>query len=62
MFVLQGVNAVFGTALLWLGISSQLVPVAIVGGLLIAFALVLLVFTLRVGVSDPPQGSSRDRT
>lgn len=62
VFVLQGVNAVFGTALLWLGISSQLVPVAIVGGLLIAFALVLLVFTLRVGVSDPPQGSSRDRT
>ncbi len=56
VFVLQGVNAVFGIALVWLGISSDLLPVVIVGGVLIAFALVLLVFTLRVGVSDPKRG------
>jgi hypothetical protein len=61
VFVLQGVNAVFGIALVWLGISSDLVPVVIVGGLLIAFALVLLVVTLRVGVSDPKQGPADRR-
>ncbi len=61
MFVLQGVNAVFGIALVWLGISSDLVPVAIVGGLLIAFALVLLVVTLRMGASDPKQGPADRR-
>ncbi|MGN6273492.1 MAG: hypothetical protein ACTHMQ_10435 [Protaetiibacter sp.] len=49
-------NAVFGIALVWLGVSSQLLPVTIVGGLLIAFAVVLLVFTLRVGVTDPKRG------
>ncbi len=52
VFVLQGLNAVFGIGLIWLGISSQLVAVAIVGGLFIAFAVVLLVFALRVGVID----------
>jgi hypothetical protein len=59
VFVLQGLNAVFGIALIWLGISSQLVAVGIVGGLLIAFALVLLVFTLRVGVNDPKGSADR---
>jgi hypothetical protein len=61
VFVLQGVNAVFGIALVWLGISSDLLPVVIVGGLLIAFALVLLVVTLRMGSGDPKQGPSDRR-
>ncbi|GMA89649.1 hypothetical protein [Homoserinibacter gongjuensis] len=56
MFVLQGVNAVFGIALVWLGISSDLLPVVIVGGVLIAVAVVLLVVTLRMGAGDPNQG------
>lgn len=61
VFVLQGVNAVFGAALIWLGVASDLVAVAIVGGLLIAFAVVLLIVTLRVGVSDPRPGGPGDR-
>ena len=61
VFVLQGVNAVFGAALIWLGVASDLVAVAIVGGLLIAFAVVLLVVTLRVGVNDPRAGGPRGR-
>jgi|GEM_PF-3363411 len=61
VFVLQGVNAVFGAALIWLGVASDLVAVAIVGGLLIAFAVVLLVVTLRVGVNDQKAGGPRGR-
>lgn len=53
VYVLQGLNAVFGGVLIWIGVTSNLLPVVIVGGLLIAFALVLLVLTLRVGVRDP---------
>ena len=56
VFVLQGVNALFGIALVWLGISSDLLPVVIVGGVLIAFAVVLLVVTLRMGAGDPKRG------
>ena len=61
VFVLQGVNAVFGIALVWLGISSDLLPVVIVGGVLIAFAVVLLVVTLRMGAGEPKQGPSERR-
>jgi hypothetical protein len=53
VFVLQGLNAAFGGVLIWLGVSSGIWVVAVVGGVLILFALVLLVFTLRVGVTEP---------
>lgn len=53
MFVLQGLNAVFGIALIWIGISSELPPVVVVGGVLLVFAAVLLVLAWRAQTSQP---------
>lgn len=53
MFVLQGINAVFGIALVWMGVAADLLPVVMVGGVLIAFALVLFVFAWRAQTSEP---------
>lgn len=61
VFVLQGVNVVFGIALIWIGIAAGIWGVALVGGLLLAFAAVLLVVALRMGVSDSPPPGRSDR-
>lgn len=50
--MLQGINAAFGIALVWLGLANQLWGVVVVGGTLIALALVLLVFAWRAQVTQ----------
>ena len=62
VLVLQGVNALFGVALIWFGVSSSLWPVVVVGAILIGIGVVLVVATLRIPVTDPkPPRDTSDR-
>jgi hypothetical protein len=62
VLVLQGVNALFGVALIWFGVSSRLWPVVVVGAILIVIGVVLVVATLRIPVTDPkPPRDPADR-
>lgn len=62
MFVLQGINVVLGIGLIWIGIANDLLPVVFVGGLLIAFALLLLVFAWRAQVTKPNASDPKRRS
>ncbi|MFT4029697.1 MAG: hypothetical protein QM675_07470 [Protaetiibacter sp.] len=53
VLVLQGVNCLFGGALIWLGIAASLWPVAVVGAVLLVIGVALVVTTLRIPVTDP---------
>ncbi len=53
VFVLQGLNAVFGVVLLVFGLANGLQPVAILGVVFIAAAIVLVVLAWRQRVTDP---------
>ncbi|PZQ88151.1 MAG: hypothetical protein DI534_11800 [Leifsonia xyli] len=64
VLILQSVNAAFGAALIWIGASSSLPPVVIVGAVLIVIAAALVIATLRVPVTNPKpprDGAPRER-
>ncbi|RQP09467.1 MAG: hypothetical protein EAS51_11620 [Microbacteriaceae bacterium] len=61
VFVLQGMNGVFGVVLLVFGLWNDLQPIAIIGGVFIVAAIVLVVLAWRQQVTDPKPGAPRGR-
>ncbi len=53
VFIFQGVNAVLGAGLIVLGLIAGLQPIVLLGIAFLVIAVVLIVLTLRMRVTDP---------